>query len=74
MIFVLCIMSLKVLFSIFRYVITGNNLGETKIVFSSGSGDMLVSSEPINVQVSCGLDVFIYLFLNLNLFLGEHIW
>lgn len=36
----------------FRYIITGNNLGETKIVFNAGSGDMLISSEPINVQVS----------------------
>ncbi|XP_037824848.1 nuclear pore membrane glycoprotein 210 [Lucilia sericata] len=34
-----------------RYVITGNNLGETKIAFNAGSGDLLVSSEPINVQV-----------------------
>ncbi|XP_061397212.1 nuclear pore membrane glycoprotein 210 [Musca vetustissima] len=34
-----------------RYIITGNNLGETKIIFSSGSGEMLVSSEPVNVQV-----------------------
>ncbi|KAI9583399.1 hypothetical protein GQX74_005147 [Glossina fuscipes] len=34
-----------------RYIITANNLGEAKIVFSAGSGDMLVSSEPIDIQV-----------------------
>lgn len=41
------------LFDIFQcsYIITGNNLGETKIVFSTGSGEMMVSSEPVNVQV-----------------------
>uniref|UniRef100_A0A1A9WQW2 BIG2 domain-containing protein n=1 Tax=Glossina brevipalpis TaxID=37001 RepID=A0A1A9WQW2_9MUSC len=34
-----------------RYVITGNNLGEAKVVFNAYSGDLLVSSEPIDVQV-----------------------
>ncbi|XP_017475725.1 PREDICTED: nuclear pore membrane glycoprotein 210 isoform X2 [Rhagoletis zephyria] len=34
-----------------KYIITGNNLGETKIVFTAGSGDLLVASEPVNVQV-----------------------
>ncbi|XP_067631860.1 nuclear pore membrane glycoprotein 210 [Eurosta solidaginis] len=34
-----------------KYIITGNNLGETKIVFTAGSGDTLVASEPVNVQV-----------------------
>lgn len=34
-----------------RYSITGNNIGETKIVFQSGKGERQVSSEPLNVQV-----------------------
>lgn len=34
-----------------RYSITGNNIGETKIVFQTGTGDRQVSSEPLNVQV-----------------------
>ncbi|XP_054736969.1 nuclear pore membrane glycoprotein 210 [Anastrepha obliqua] len=34
-----------------KYIVTGNNLGETKIVFTAGSGDLLVASEPVNVQV-----------------------
>ncbi|TMW43037.1 hypothetical protein DOY81_011884 [Sarcophaga bullata] len=34
-----------------KFIINGNNLGETKIIFSSGSGDLRVSSEPMNVQV-----------------------
>ncbi|XP_013110354.2 nuclear pore membrane glycoprotein 210 [Stomoxys calcitrans] len=41
-----------------RYIITGNYLGETKIVFNTGSGDMLVSSEPINVQVFPALRLY----------------
>ncbi|XP_041563587.1 nuclear pore membrane glycoprotein 210 isoform X2 [Drosophila elegans] len=34
-----------------RYTITGNNVGETKIVFQSGRGTLQVTSEPLNVQV-----------------------
>ncbi|XP_020712667.1 nuclear pore membrane glycoprotein 210 isoform X1 [Ceratitis capitata] len=34
-----------------KYIITGNNLGETKIVFTAGSDDLKVGSEPVNVQV-----------------------
>ncbi|XP_037731569.1 nuclear pore membrane glycoprotein 210 isoform X2 [Drosophila subpulchrella] len=34
-----------------RYTITGNNVGETKIVFHSGKGTEQVASEPLNVQV-----------------------
>ncbi|XP_014100175.2 nuclear pore membrane glycoprotein 210 [Bactrocera oleae] len=34
-----------------KYIITGNNLGETKIVFTAGSEDLKVGSEPVNVQV-----------------------
>ncbi|XP_044248664.1 nuclear pore membrane glycoprotein 210 isoform X1 [Drosophila takahashii] len=34
-----------------RYTITGNNVGETKIVFQSGKSAEQVSSEPLNVQV-----------------------
>jgi nuclear pore complex protein Nup210 len=35
-----------------RYLITGTELGETKIVVSSGSGNRLISSPPATVQVS----------------------
>lgn len=34
-----------------RYSITGNNIGETKIVFQAGTGERQVSSEPLHVQV-----------------------
>ncbi|XP_030369021.1 nuclear pore membrane glycoprotein 210 [Scaptodrosophila lebanonensis] len=34
-----------------RYSITGNNVGDTKIVFQAGKGDKQVSSDPLNVQV-----------------------
>ncbi|XP_044316732.1 nuclear pore membrane glycoprotein 210 isoform X2 [Drosophila rhopaloa] len=34
-----------------RYTITGNNVGETKIVFQSGKGTLQVASEPFNIQV-----------------------
>ncbi|KAH8372961.1 hypothetical protein KR009_008980 [Drosophila setifemur] len=34
-----------------RYTITGNNVGETKIVFQSGKGAQQMISEPLSVQV-----------------------
>ncbi|XP_017061137.1 nuclear pore membrane glycoprotein 210 [Drosophila ficusphila] len=34
-----------------RYTITGNNVGETKIVFKAGKGSLQVATEPLNVQV-----------------------
>lgn len=35
-----------------RYQVTGLELGETKIVFNSGHGDKIISSAPVNIQVS----------------------
>lgn len=40
-----------------RYIIRGNELGETKIVFSSGFGDKEISSAAASIQV-----IFIYSF------------
>ncbi|XP_055917855.1 nuclear pore membrane glycoprotein 210 [Eupeodes corollae] len=34
-----------------RYTVTGSSLGESKIVFNSGHGELLVSSIPVNIQV-----------------------
>ncbi|KAH8272626.1 hypothetical protein KR018_010193 [Drosophila ironensis] len=34
-----------------RYFISGNNLGETKIIFQSGKDDHVVLSEPLNIHV-----------------------
>ncbi|XP_055379498.1 nuclear pore membrane glycoprotein 210 [Condylostylus longicornis] len=33
------------------YLVTGNELGETKVIFSSGYGDQLISSEAASIQV-----------------------
>ncbi|ALC40423.1 gp210, partial [Drosophila busckii] len=41
-----------------RYSITGNNLGETKILFHSGKGERQISSEPLNVQVFAPLRLY----------------
>ncbi|XP_060653588.1 nuclear pore membrane glycoprotein 210 [Drosophila nasuta] len=41
-----------------RYTITGNNIGETKIVFQTGKGDLLVTSEPLNIQVFAPLRLY----------------
>ncbi|KAH8416192.1 hypothetical protein KR222_010408, partial [Zaprionus bogoriensis] len=41
-----------------RYSITGNNIGETKIVFQTGKGERQVSSEPLNVQVFSPLRLY----------------
>lgn len=35
-----------------RYLITGLELGETKIIFNSGYADKIISSPPVNIQVS----------------------
>lgn len=41
-----------------RYIIRGNDLGETKIVFSSGFGDKEISSTAATIQV--GFTCFIH--------------
>lgn len=41
-----------------RYSITGNNIGETKLLFQTGKGDTQVSSEPHNVQVFSPLRLY----------------
>ncbi|XP_068145657.1 nuclear pore membrane glycoprotein 210 [Drosophila tropicalis] len=43
---------------ILRYLITGNNIGETKIIFQAGVGDQQVSSEGLNVQVFAPLRLY----------------
>ncbi|EDV59867.1 uncharacterized protein Dere_GG23181 [Drosophila erecta] len=41
-----------------RYTITGNQVGETKILFKSGKGIHKVESEPINIQVFAPIRLF----------------
>nr|NP_001260714.1 glycoprotein 210 kDa, isoform B [Drosophila melanogaster]NP_610184.2 glycoprotein 210 kDa, isoform A [Drosophila melanogaster]A1Z6H7.1 RecName: Full=Nuclear pore membrane glycoprotein 210; Short=Nuclear pore protein gp210; AltName: Full=Glycoprotein 210 kDa; AltName: Full=Nuclear pore membrane glycoprotein gp188; AltName: Full=Nucleoporin Nup210; Short=Nup210; Flags: Precursor [Drosophila melanogaster]AOQ12760.1 Gp210-PA [synthetic construct]AAF57309.2 glycoprotein 210 kDa, isoform A [Drosop len=41
-----------------RYTITGNQVGETKILFQSGKGIYKVASDPLNIQVFAPIRLF----------------
>lgn len=49
-----------------KYVITGNELGETKIVFGSGFGDKEISSSASPIQVRIFI-VYLILYIRHNL-------
>lgn len=43
----------------YRYIVTGMELGETKVVVNAGTGEKQISSSPVPVQVSDYESVFI---------------